>query len=122
VIKGGAFNGPKLHGDVLPGGGDWAIVRSDGTVQLDVRATIRTHDGALVYVQYGGLLILPPEVASRIFGGEDVALSEYYFYTAPTFQTGDERYAWLNQLVAIGRGKAAAGGVEYRVWAVRDPA
>ncbi len=121
IVKGGTFNGPKMRGVVLPGGGDWALVRTDGVIQLDVRATVQTDDGALVYAQYSGLIILPPGVAPRIFGGEDVPLSEYYFYTNPMFQTGDERYAWLNDLLAVGRGKAVPGGVEYRVWAVQNP-
>ncbi|MCI0884202.1 MAG: DUF3237 family protein, partial [Chloroflexi bacterium] len=43
-------------------------------------------------------------------------------YTNPMFQTAAEGYTWLNQTIAIGRGKAIAGGVEYRVWAVSDPA
>jgi hypothetical protein len=122
IVKSGSFEGPGLRGEVLAGGGDWALIRSDGVVQLDVRATVRTHDGALVYATYSGLIVLKPEVAARVFAGEDVPLSEYYFYTNPMFQTAAERYAWLNQVVAVGRGKVVPGGVEYRVWAVRDPA
>ncbi|MEO6198164.1 MAG: DUF3237 domain-containing protein [Dehalococcoidia bacterium] len=122
IVKGGRLEGPRLKGGVLPGGGDWALVRTDGAVQLDVRATLKLDDGAHVYAQYSGLIIGTPEVFGRIMGGEDVPLSEYYFYTNPMFQTGDERYAWLNQVMAIGRGKVIPGGVEYRVWAVRNPA
>ncbi len=55
-------------------------------------------------------------------GGEDVPLAEYYFYTNPMFQTAAENYAWLNQTIAVGRGKVVPGGVEYRVWTVSDPA
>ncbi|MCH8815998.1 MAG: DUF3237 family protein, partial [Chloroflexi bacterium] len=44
---------------------------------------------------------------------------EYYFYTNPMFQTGHEKYAWLNGIVAVGRGKITPGAVEYRVWALR---
>jgi hypothetical protein len=47
-----------------------------------------------------------------------VPLSEYYFYINSMFQTGAPQYAWLNKLIAIGRGKVVSGGVEYRVWAV----
>ncbi len=121
IVKGGSFEGPRIRGEMLAGGGDWAIVRTDGVIQVDVRATVQTHDGALIYAQYSGLIIIPPAMAPRVFAGEDVPLSEYYFYTNPMFQTGDERYAWLNQVVAIGRGKVVPGGVEYRVWAVQNP-
>ena len=122
IVKGGTVAGPRLKGTVLPGGGDWALMRTDGTVQLDVRATLETADGALIYTTYSGLIILPPDVLGRITGGEDVPLAEYYFYTNPMFQTTAEGYTWLNRTIAIGRGKAIAGAVEYRLWTVSDPA
>ena len=118
IVKGGTVEGPKIRGEILPGGGDWATVRSDGAVQLDVRGTMRTDDGALVYMTYSGLMIATPEVFGRLFQGQDVPLSEYYFYTNPVFQTGAQQYAWLNRLIAIGRGKVVPGAVEYRVWSV----
>jgi len=122
IVKGGTFEGPRIKGTVLPGGGDWALMRTDGAIQLDVRATVKTDDGALIYAAYSGLIIFSPEVLARIMGGEDVPLGEYYFYTNPMFQTADERYAWLNQTIAIARGKVIPGAVEYRSWVVSDPA
>jgi len=118
IVRGGTLAGPRLKGTLLPGGGDWALVRPDGAVQLDVRATVQTDDGALIYAAYSGLIIASPAVLGRAMGGEDVPLSEYYFFTNPMFQTAAEKYAWLNQTIAIGRGKIVPGGVEYRVWAV----
>ncbi len=118
IVKGGTFEGPKMKGDLLPGGGDWALVRPDGAVQLDVRATMRADDGALIYGYYSGLIVASSQIYGRIFGGEDVPLSEYYFYTNPMFQTAATQYEWLNRRIAIGRGKAIPNGVEYRVWAV----
>ncbi|MEV3856109.1 DUF3237 domain-containing protein [Streptomyces sp. NPDC050095] len=96
---GGSFHGPELHGEVLPGGGDWALFRPDGTMTLDVRLTLRTHDDALIHMTYGGR-----RVASRD-----------YFRTTPVFETGDERYAWLNDVVCVGSGYLIEGGVAYRV-------
>jgi hypothetical protein len=120
IVKGGRVEGPSINGKILPGGGDWALVRGDGAVQLDVRGTMQTDDGALIYITYGGLLVAEPAVFGRLLQTEDVPLSEYYFYTNPMFQTGAPQYAWLNKLIAIGRGKAVPGGVEYRVWAVQN--
>src|SRR5437660_8503629 len=111
IVKAGTFDGPKLKGTLLPGGGDWATLRPDGAVQLDVRATLSTDDGALVYVYYSGIIGDAMKIAGRIFGGEDVPLSEYYFYSNPMFQTGAPQYDWLNRTVAIGRGRVIAGGV-----------
>jgi len=119
-VKGGTFEGPRMTGEVLPGGGDWATMRPDGAVELDVRATLKTHDGSMIYAYYSGIISDAMKTAVRVFGGEDVPLSEYYFYTNPMFQTGADKYAWLNQTVALGRGRVVPGGVEYRVWAVRN--
>jgi hypothetical protein len=121
IVKGGTFEGPKLKGTILPGGGDWATIRPDGALQLDVRATVQTEDGAMIYAYYGGFIFGPPETVMRAAAGEDVPLGEYYFYTSPVFQTGAAQYDWLNRTVAIGRGKVVQGGVEYRVWAVVNP-
>ena len=120
IVKGGTVEGPRIKGKILPGGGDWAMVRSDGAVQLDVRATLQTDDGALIYGTYGGLIVAEPAIFGRLFQGEDVPLDEYYFYINPMFQTGAPKYAWLNQVIAVGRGKAVPGGVEYRVWAIEN--
>ena len=120
IVKGGTFEGPKLKGTILPGGGDWATIRPDGSLQLDVRATVQTDDGVLIYAYYSGY-IHPVTAAMRAAAGEDLPLSEYYFYTSPIFQTGAPQYDWLNRTVAIGRGRVVQGGVEYRVWAVVNP-
>ena len=120
VVKGGTVEGPRIRGKLLPGGGDWALVRSDGAVQLDVRGTFQTDDGALIYTTYGGLIVAEPAIFGRLLQAEDVPLDEYYFYTNPMFQTGAPQYAWLNRLIAVGRGKVVPGGVEYRVWAIEN--
>jgi hypothetical protein len=118
-VKGGTFQGPKLKGEVLPGGGDWFIMRPDGVGELDVRGTFRTDDGALVYVTYRGILHAPPQVMARAQAGEKVDPSEYYFRTAPLFQTASEKYAWLNRIQAIGIGRFGPNRVGYRVYALR---
>lgn len=120
IVKGGTCEGPKLRGTILPGAGDWATIRPDGALQLDVRATVQTDDGALIYAFYNGY-IHPLDRAARAAGGQDVPLGEYYFYTNPMFQTGAPRYDWLNRTLAVGRGRVVPGGVEYRVWAVTNP-
>lgn len=122
IVKGGMLEGPRIKGTVLPGGGDWATRRPDGVIQLDVRATLKTDDGAMIYAQYSGLIDGPMETIVAAAAGQDPPLSEYYFYTNPMFQVGAQKYEWLNHSIAIGRGRIVPGGVEYRVWALANPA
>src|SRR5688572_32550663 len=81
---GGSFEGPRLRGDVLPGGGDWALFRPDGAMLLDVRLILRTHDAALVYMAYGGRWIVPPELRADILDPvtrHQIDPARYYFRT-----------------------------------------
>ncbi|MGP4028150.1 DUF3237 domain-containing protein [Actinomadura sp. 3N407] len=115
---GGTFDGPRLRGDVLPGGGDWALFRPGGSMTLDVRLTLRTHDGALVYMGYGGRWITPPELRAAVAdpaGRHRVDPAGYYFRTNPLFETGSERYAWLNDIVCVGSGYLVEGGIAYKI-------
>ncbi len=117
-VTGGTFEGPKMKGVVLPGGGDWLIVRPDGATILDVRATLRTDDGHIIYTYYQGINYTPPEVRERMQKGEAVDPSEYYFRTTPVFETASEKYGWLNRIVAVGIGRVTPTGVVYRVYAI----
>ena len=117
-VKGGEFEGPKLKGRVRSRGGDWLVRRSDGVDDLDVRLTLETDDGALIYVSYRGLLHVPPEVAERLGRGEAVDHGEYYFRTTPVFETAAAQYAWLNRIVAVGVGEFGDGWVAYTIHAI----
>jgi hypothetical protein len=119
IVREGTFEGPRLRGTFLPGGGDWYLVRGDGAGELDVRATLRTDDGALVLVTYRGVLEAPPEVTQRVMRGEDVSSREYYFRTAPRFETGAKDYAWLNTCVTVATGWFGRNVVGYSVYTVR---
>lgn len=118
-ITGGHFEGPALAGEVLPGGADWQVVRSDGTVRLEARYTLRTRDGALIYVRNRGVRAGSPDVLARLARGEAVDPAQYYFRTVPEFETGAPAYAWLNDLVAIGSAARGPAAVTLRFFAVR---
>lgn len=118
IVTGGKFEGAKLRGKVRAGGGDWLLTSASHN-ELDVRATFETDDGALLFVSYRGVLNVAPDVAGKIFAGQEVDhTTEYYFRTTPRFETGDERYAWLNRLVTVGYGYFGPGKVGYRLFAV----
>jgi hypothetical protein len=117
--KSGSFAGPGLQGELLPGGGDWVLDRRDGVAELDIRFTLRTDDGQLIYVSCRGIFDMPPQVRQRIRGGEDVNPAEYYFRTSPVFETGSEKYSRLNRLLAVGVGRRTAIGMVTDIFEVK---
>lgn len=118
-FTGGAFSGSRLKGQVLAGGGDWVLLRSDGVSELDIRLTLRTEDGALIYVACDGIFDIASEARERIMQGEQVDPAAYYFRTALHFETGAAAYRWLNRVLAVGVGRRTPTGMVTEVFAVR---
>ena len=114
-ITGGTFEGPRLRGNVLPGGGDWTLLRSDGVLELDLRITLETDDGALIYMTSFGLRHGPADVLAALGRGESVDPSRYYFRTAPRFEASAPRYAFLNRLIAVASGNRQSRGPIYTI-------
>lgn len=115
-LGGGSFEGPRLRGIVLPGGStDWTLLRSDGVLELDLRVTLATHDGALISMKSFGLRHGPPDVIAAIGRGEMVEPSSYYFRTTLRFQTAAPAYAFLNRMIAVGVGDRRADGPIYTI-------
>jgi len=118
-VVGGRADGPRFSGRVLTGGADWLLVGPDGWGRLDVRAQFVTDDGAAIYASYVGLLEMNDKVQQAIASGSSTDFGDQYFRTNPRFETGDPRYAWLNQTFFVGEGRIIAGpGVEYRLYRV----
>jgi len=118
-VTAGTFDGPKLKGTVHDGGGDWILNRSDGVTQLDVRLTMETDDGALIYMTYKGLRHGPADVMAKLAAGEPVDPSQLYFRTTPFFETAaDGKYAWMNGACFVATGRREPSGPIYRVFQV----
>jgi len=93
-IIGGSFEGERLRGKVLAGGGDWVTARADGTFELDLRVTLETEDGALIHMTATGVR-------------ND---TNHYLRTLPRFETAEPKYAFLNRLLAVGIGEIGPEG------------
>ena len=93
-VTGGSFEGERLRGKVLSGGGDWVTVRSNGMMTLDLRIALETDDGSLIHMTFTGIR----DDANR------------YFRTVPRFETAAPRYAFLNRLLAVGTAEIRAEG------------
>jgi len=116
ALTGGDFEGPRLRGVVLPAASaDWLLLRGDGVLELDLRATLLTHDGARISMTSFGLRHGPPDVMAALGRGEPVDPARYYFRTTPRFQTAHPAYAFLNRLIAVASGDRRAEGPVYTI-------
>lgn len=116
-VTGGNFIGERLSGSVLPGA-DWVINRPDAVMRIDVRLVLKTEDEALIYLRYKGRFLAEPEVMARFGKGAALDPSEYSLAVTATFECGDERYDWLNNVVAVGTGTQVAGGAVYELFEI----
>ncbi len=114
----GRFEGPRLKGEVLPGGIDQKIFRTDGAMNPNVRMVLKTDDGALIYMHYTGVRYGTPDVMARIAAGETVDPSEYYLRNTPYFETAADKYDWLNRIVAVGVGRRMPDHAAYDVFQI----
>jgi muconolactone delta-isomerase len=115
----GRFTGPELCGMLLPGASaDWQIVMPDGTAFVDLRYTLRTDGGDLLYVQSRGVRHGSTGVLSRLARGEDVDASEYTFRTSTRIETAAPQLDWLNKGVFISVGGRQPAGVIYETYLV----
>jgi hypothetical protein len=118
-LTGGTFTGPELNGKLLPGSSaDCQLLLPDGTALGDIRYTLQTNDGALLYVQSRGVRHGSPEVLARLARGEDVDASEYTFRTSTQIETAAPALDWLNKGVFIGVGGREPGAVIYETYLV----
>jgi len=116
---GGTFTGPEIHGTLLPGASaDWQIILPDGTALGDIRYTLQTDRGDLLYVQSRGVRHGSAEVLARLARGEDVDASEYTFRTSTQIETASPRLDWLNKGVFIGVAARHPAGVIYETYLV----
>lgn len=118
ITTGGTVDGPRLRGEILPGGGDWLLAGSDGSGRVDVRATIATHDGVLIHYEARGVIKVPTDGLDRLAAGQVLPFDETYVRTTPTFETSDERYAWLSEVVAVGYNILSPNHIDYRIYRV----
>ena len=117
IGTGGEFSGERLKGRILPHGADWYLTRPDGVGELDVRVTLETDDGELIYMQSQGFLRYAREVAKRVLTGV-AEPDEYYLREATRFETASERYGFLNSIVAVGIGWYGAGMVGMSIYEI----
>jgi len=109
----GTVEGPKLKGKARPFGADWAILRADNCLEVDVRLIVETDDGALIHVEYRGVIDMTKEQVEQLLSGQ--AVEDMKIHTAPRFETAHPDYVLLNRIQAIGCGRGELVGEELKV-------
>ncbi len=118
VLVGGTLRGPRISGQIQPGGSDLLHRHGDLTTHPHVRLVVRTDDDDLILVTYEGIRFTSPEINERLLSGEHVPYTEYYLRVAPFFATSSERYDWLNRIVTVGVGRREGSHVIYEVFQI----
>lgn len=78
-ISGGHISG-DVEAEILPGGGDWCLTRTDGVINVEARYLARTPTGGIIDIHNVG--VLRPSV-----NYEPNVLADGYFLTTPRFRT-----------------------------------
>jgi hypothetical protein len=118
-LSGGTFAGPELNGTLVPGSSaDWQIVLPDGTALGDIRYTLQTDHGDLLYVRSQGVRHGRVEILARLGRGEEVDASEYMFRTSTQIETAASHFDWLNKGVFISVAGRQLEGVIYEIYLV----
>jgi Protein of unknown function (DUF3237) len=104
AITSGTVSGPKLEGEVLPGGGDWQTIAPGGMTEVWARYSFKAKDGTVIAVTNAGVRTATPEVIERLTKGEDVDPSLYYFRTAARFEVAKGPHEWLKRTLFVARG------------------
>jgi hypothetical protein len=115
-IASGTFTGRRLKGKVVPGGSYSVRLRADSTAEIEARTTLMARGGHVIFMQYRGLLHAEPPIFMRLRAGDSsVKPTAYTYCVSATFETGSEKYAWLNRILAAGTGLRTANGVTYQL-------
>ncbi|NUS43781.1 MAG: DUF3237 domain-containing protein [Mycobacteriaceae bacterium] len=118
IVRSGVVTGPRLRGRLLPGGGDWVTVGDDSAGRLDVHATLRTDDGALIHYESRGVSVVPPDGRSRLDAGEPIPFEQSYIRMTPKFETAIPAYAWLNAIVILGYVELSPNHIDHRMYQI----
>ena len=115
---GGSFEGDRLRGEVLPGGGEWFLDAGEGMGQVDVRLLLRTDGGVPIYLRYSGTMDFNETVGAKLAAGQSTDYGDNEFLTQVRFECADPSLDWLSRAIAVGEGRMHPDCVEYAIYQV----
>jgi hypothetical protein len=101
-ITGGRVTGPQIRGQLVGGGFDWNLSRSDGASMVDASYYLRTDDGVIIRITNRGVGGPPAAAAGRRAGGAGAAAEAFLMFTTPSFETPIGKYDWLTRSTFVG--------------------
>jgi hypothetical protein len=114
-----SLEGERIRARLAASGGDWMAMSPNGFWRPDVRAQFVTDDGAVVLMHYTGLVQQTGTFAAAAQADRPTDWDDQYVRLAIRFDTGDERYAWLNTSLFVAAGRLlGTGRIEYAVFRV----
>ncbi len=119
-IKGGYFEGEKIRGKILNFGADWNLMYTNNLDIIDTRYLLQTDDGAAISLTTNGRAVIDPELDQAMEKGRYVDPNLYYFRQHLFFETGAEKYKWMNGIVAFAvLGIKPTGEICYNAYMVK---
>jgi hypothetical protein len=88
-IIGGKFEGKGIRGSVVPGGGDFPLMRPDGVIIIDALYRLKTDDGITIIIHNKGLMYPPTDNSPE------------RYRLVPEFIAPVGKYDWLNKSIFI---------------------
>lgn len=95
-IAGGFFKGEKLNGRIESIGAGYTLTRSPDRNDIQIKLLFKTDDGENIFMSSEGTLFLDPAIERRLIAGELIPATDYYYRAHLTFDTGSDKYSWLN--------------------------
>lgn len=87
-------------------------------ILIDVRLTLKTDDGALIYLSYEGRFMGERDALKDLAKGKVLNPATYSLATVAKFETGNLNYAWLNNVVAVGVGVQSGFSPVYTIYEI----
>ena len=111
--------GERVNAKLAATGGDWMLMSPDGFWRPNVRAQFITDDDAVILMHYTGLVQQTEAFKRAAEADQSTAWDDQYMRLALHFDTGAERYRWLNTSLFVAAGRLlGTGHIEYGVYRV----
>lgn len=115
----GLLTGEGIHARIAMPGGDWMQVGTDGYARPDVRVQLLTEDEEVILLHYTGLVQTTEKFKNAADHNSGTDWTDQYMRMAMRFDTGVEKYSWLNQHIFIAEGRLiGTNEIEYLIYQV----